>query len=186
MDEAGVRFSVGPLITMLKKEFFKRSAIVVARDLVGKVLVRKISNKILRFKIVETEAYEGSKDLASHASRGQTQRNTPMFGEAGTIYVYFTYGMHHMLNIVCARVGHPSAVLIRGLQGVVGPGRLTKKLEINKDLNNKKLGKASGLWVEQGGVGEEKIKILRTPRIGIDYSGPIWSKKLYRFVLFAQ
>jgi DNA-3-methyladenine glycosylase len=178
---------------MLPKEFFNRSSVIVAKDLLGKFLCRKLNGKVEKFKIVETEAYEGFTDKASHASRGKTLRNSPMFEEAGTIYVYFTYGMHYMLNIVCGDKGHPSAVLIRGIEGVVGPGRLTKYLNVDKTLNNQKLGKKVGLWIESlptqishgrnKSVYAEKTKILKTPRIGVDYSGPIWSKKLWRFVL---
>ena len=166
----------------LKVEFFDRNAVVVARVLIGKYLVRKAGNKTYSYKIVETEAYEGLKDKASHANRGQTPRNTPMFDHPGTIYVYFTYGMHWMLNIVCGKKGHPAAVLIRGVEGCIGPARLTKKLKIDKDLNSKILGRKSGLWIEDNSV-NKKLKIIKTSRIGVDYAGPIWSKKLYRFVL---
>ena len=176
----------------LRSEFFDKKAPVVARDLLGKYLVRKIGNNVKKYRIVETEAYEGLLDKASHASRGETPRNKPMFGKPGTIYVYFTYGMHWMLNIVCDKVGHPAAVLIRGVEDCIGPGRLTKKLKINKDLNNKSLGKKSGLWIEEDKHTNIRMmrmkrmttnKILKTPRIGVNYAGPIWSKKLYRFVL---
>ena len=170
---------------VLKSEFFDRSAVLVAKDLLGKYLVRKIGGKIEKYKIIETEAYEGVKDKASHASRGQTERNTPMFGQSGTIYVYFTYGMHWMLNISCGKKGHPAAVLIRGVEDCNGPGRVTKKLKIDRKLNGKLLGKKSGLWIKVIG-NSEKLKILKTPRIGINSAGPIWSKKLYRFVLKDQ
>lgn len=168
---------------VLPKEFFDRTAVVVARDLIGKTLVRKIDGKIVRFKIIETEAYEGLEDKASHASRGKTTRNKVMFEEAGTIYIYFTYGMHYMLNIVCGPKDHPSAVLVRGIEGCIGPGRLTKKLGIDKNLNNQKLSRKVGLWFELTPANQEKIKIKKTPRIGVDYAGLVWSKKLYRFVI---
>ena len=158
----------------------------MAKDLIGKYLVRVVDGKKEVCKIIETEAYEGFKDKASHASRGKTPRNSPMFDKPGTIYVYFTYGMHWMLNIVCGKKGHPAAVLIRGVEDCIGPGRLTKKLKIDKSLNGKMLGKKSGLWISAyaEGPGEtRKIEILKTPRVGVDYAGPIWSKKLYRFVL---
>ncbi len=101
--------------TILGPEFFDRPALTVARELLGKYLVRKVGRKEVALMITETEAYDGFKDKASHASRGQTLRNTPMFDTAGTIYVYFTYGMHWMLNIVCGKKGYPAAILIRGL-----------------------------------------------------------------------
>ena len=171
---------------ILDKKFFDRSSVVVAKDLLGKYLVRSIDGKKVVSKIVETEAYEGLEDKASHAHRGQTPRNTPMFGEPGTIYVYFTYGMHWMLNITCGKKGHPSAVLIRGVEDCIGPARLTKKLGIDKMLNGKMLGRQAGLWIIEKNIIENKFKVLRTPRIGIRSSGPIWSNKLYRFVLVSN
>ena len=109
---------------ILGPEFFDRPTLVVARELLGKYLVRRMDGnpstglraREIALMIMETEAYDGHKDKASHASRGQTPRNTPMFGQACTIYMYFTYGMHWMLNIVCGKAGYPAAVLIRGLQ----------------------------------------------------------------------
>jgi DNA-3-methyladenine glycosylase len=132
--------------------------------------------------IVETEAYGAAHDKASHARSGKTARNAPMFDGPGTIYVYLTYGMHWLLNLVVDKKEYPSAVLIRGLEGVTGPARLTKKLQIGKGLNRKTLGKASGLWVEDRGVVIEKSDIKKTPRVGVDYAG-VWAKKPYRFVL---
>lgn len=166
---------------ILNKSFFDRDSLLVAKDLLGKKLVIVRGSKKEKFTIIETESYGGYKDLASKSHRGQTPGNAPMFGKPGTIYVYFTYGMHWMLNIVCHKQGYPSAVLIRGIEGCSGPGRITKKLGIDKKLNEKILGKKSGLWIEEGN--KDIIKIKRTPRIGIDSSGPIWSKKLYRFLL---
>ncbi|KKW05729.1 MAG: hypothetical protein UY39_C0051G0006 [Candidatus Kaiserbacteria bacterium GW2011_GWC2_49_12] len=99
---------------LLKRDFFERPTLVIARGLIGKYLVRRINGRTMSLMITEVEAYDGFDDEASHASRGQTARNTPMFGEAGTIYVYFTYGMHWMLNIVCGKEKYPAAVLIRG------------------------------------------------------------------------
>lgn len=165
----------------LPHSFFNRKTLHVARDLIGKYLVREIDGKTIREKITETEAYVGPHDLACHSSRGRTRRNEPMFCAPGTIYVYFTYGMHWMLNIVTEEKDFGAAVLIRGTENVSGPARLTKYLKIDKSLNGKKLGKKTGLWVEDG----EKVslkKILRTPRIGIAYAGD-WVKKPYRFIL---
>lgn len=167
---------------VLNKNFFNRKTLVVAKDLLGKYLVRKIGKKIVREKITEVEAYVGPHDLACHSARGRTTRNEPMYSEAGTIYVYFTYGMHWMLNIVTEKKDFPSAVLIRGTQNIYGPARLTKALKIDKRLNGKHLGKKSGLWIENGE--KKNWKILRTPRIGIHYAGPIWRNKKYRFVLY--
>lgn len=167
---------------VLKKEFFDRPTITVAKDLIGKFLVRNIEGKMIALMITETECYDGFEDKASHASRGQTPRNTPMFAEAGTIYVYFTYGMHWMLNIVCGKEKYPAAVLIRGIEGITGPARLTKALKIDKQLNGTILSKKTGLWIEDRGAKIPKSKILRTPRIGVAYAGE-WAGKPWRFVL---
>jgi DNA-3-methyladenine glycosylase len=193
----------GVFIYCSDKEFFDRPALVVAKDLIGKYLVRKIGSKEIALMIIETEAYFGFKDQGSHSHRGQTPRNTPMFMQAGTIYVYFTYGMHWMLNLVCHKEGFPAAVLIRGLSfaktlhsGEInrtpprrvfatqmqlnGPAKLTKFLKIDKNLNAKPLGKKSGLWIEDRGVKVPQIK--KTPRIGIPNRGA-WTLKPWRFVI---
>ena len=171
----------------LSHSFFNRKTLIVAKELLGKYLVRKVGGKIIMEKITETEAYVGAHDLACHSSRGKTERNKIMFEEAGTIYVYFTYGMHWMLNIVTEEKGCPTAVLIRGTEHVSGPARLTKKFQIDKKLNGKKLGKKSDLWIAspRRSLGEgrkTKLKILGTPRIGVSYAG-VWAEKPYRFIL---
>lgn len=166
----------------LSRSFFERSAVAVARDLLGCTLVRKRGKTLARLPITETEGYEGPHDLGSHASRGKTARNEAMFGPAGVWYVYFVYGNHWMLNVVTGKRGHPAAVLIRCVGEYGGPGRLTKALGIDKSFNSKPAARSTGLWLEQGKrVSARDIK--RTPRIGIDYAGPVWSKKPYRFVL---
>ena len=170
--------------------FFERKTTLVARDLVGKYLVRRYystSRKrfvVAREKITETEAYVGPHDLACHSSKGRTARTEVMYKEAGTIYVYFIYGMHWMLNIVTEEKDYPAAVLIRGTEHANGPARVTSLLSIDKELNGKKLGTKSGLWIESAlKIKNSKLKIERLPRIGVSYAGPIWSKKLYRFKL---
>ena len=163
--------------------FFNRPAYIVAKDLLGKYLVRKIEDEEIASMIVETEAYEGMDDLGSHASKGRTPRTEIMFQKAGRIYIYLIYGMYHMLNIVTGKKDHPAAVLIRGVVGAMGPGRLTQKMEIGKQLNTLSLGKETGLWIEDRGIKVNKKDIKITPRIGVDYAGPIWSQKLWRFVL---
>lgn len=175
---------------IVRAAFFDRPPQEVARDLLGKYLVRRMDGKTIAAMIVETEAYDGENDLACHARAGKTARNAPMFGHPGTIYVYFTYGMHWMLNLVCGKREYPAAVLIRGLETsagwrIDGPARLTKSLAIDKQLNNKKLGKPSGLWIEDYGVRIPSRKIHRTPRIGVAYAGA-WAKKPWRFVLIEK
>lgn len=168
---------------IIQKTFFERNSVIVAKELSGKFLVRKIGGKKIALMITETEAYEGFEDKASHASRGKTTRNAPMFGPAGFWYVYFTYGMHWMLNIVCGKKGHPAAVLIRGVEGINGPARLTKFLKINKKFNGAKAAPKTGLWLEDRGVEIKPEEIKKLPRIGVAYAGPIWAKKPYRFIL---
>lgn len=169
---------------VLGPDFFNRPALTVARELIGKYLVRRVGSKVVALMITETEAYFGFDDLGSHASRGKTVRNTPMYMEAGTIYVYFTYGMHWMLNLVCGRKEYPAAVLLRGAGEVVGPARLTKFLQIDKSLNTLPMGKKAGLWVEDRGVLVPPRQIKKTPRIGIPNRG-VWTSKPWRFVLAA-
>jgi DNA-3-methyladenine glycosylase len=163
--------------------FFDRPTVRVARDLIGCHLVRERNGAIERYMIVETEAYDGPADLACHAAKGRTKRTEVLFGKPGHFYVYFVYGMHWLLNVVTGPEGYPSGVLIRGVEGTSGPARLTKKLGITGLLHGKKSSNESGLWIE---IPDKKIpsnKIMRTPRIGIDYAGPIWSQKKYRFIL---
>lgn len=167
---------------VLKQEFFDRPTLTVARDLLGKYLVRRWRGKEMAYKITEVEAYDGHKDKASHAHRGRTSRNEVMFGEAGHWYVYFTYGMHWMLNIVAGSKDYPAAVLIRGVEGIDGPGKLAKALHITRTLNEKPALRASGLWIEDRGVKVPKNEIEKTPRIGIKYAKE-WVDKAYRFVL---
>ncbi|HTW96464.1 MAG TPA: DNA-3-methyladenine glycosylase, partial [Candidatus Methylomirabilis sp.] len=99
---------------ILKEKFFTRPTLLVARDLLGKFLVRKIGKKEVAVMITEVEAYDGPKDLASHASRGMTDRNAIMFGAGGYFYVYLCYGMYEMLNIVTGPKNYPAAILLRG------------------------------------------------------------------------
>lgn len=170
---------------VLRPAFFERSTLTVAKDLLGKYLVRRVGGREVALIITETEAYFGFDDKGSHAHRGRTERNTPMFGKAGAIYVYFTYGMHWMLNLVCGKPGFPAAVLIRGAGEVVGPARLTKFLKIDKRLNALPLGKKSGLWVEDRGVKLSPKHIKKTPRIGIPNRG-VWTCKPWRFAMIVN
>lgn len=176
-------------------EFFNRPAPVVAYELLGKFLVRRIGRREIAVMITETEAYEGPNDKASHASRGMTTRNKVMFGPPGFWYVYFTYGMHWMLNVVTGKKGYPAAVLIRGVEGVNGPARLTKFFKIDKRFNGMSAttealtrGQPATraddiLWIEDRGVRIPKNRIHSGPRIGVAYAGPYWSNRKYRFYL---
>lgn len=165
---------------VLGKEFFNRSAPVVARELLGKFLVRKIGKREVAVMITEAEAYNGPKDLAAHSSKGRTARTEVMFGPAGVWYVYFVYGLHEMLNVVTKKDG--AAVLIRGIEGYDGPAKLTTFLKINRSFNKKKADKSSGLWVEDRGVRIVPREIKKGPRVGVDYAG-LWAKKPWRFII---
>lgn len=167
---------------ILGSEFFNRKTLRVAQELLGSMLVRKIDGKISRYKINEVEAYIGPHDLACHSSRGRTRRTEIMFGDPGTIYMYFIYGMYWMLNIVTEKKDYPAAILIRGVEGISGPGRLTKELQLNGKLNGKIANPENGLWFEKSSEALHSKFIKRTPRIGVAYSGK-WAEKKYRFIL---
>ena len=168
---------------ILGRRFFNRPALVVARALLGKFLVRRWGRKRVALQISEVEAYDGLRDRASHAHRGKTTRNAPMFGEAGRWYLYFVYGTHWMLNIVTGPRGYPAAVLIRSAGEVQGPGRLTHALHLGGRENTQPSARKTGLWIEDRGEKPRRVQIARSPRIGVAYAGPVWAKKQYRFVL---
>ena len=159
---------------ILTPDFFNRPTLQVAEELIGKYLVRHQQKLI----ITDVEAYDGPQDLACHASKGRTPRTEVMFGPAGRFYVYFCYGVHWMLNIVTGPPG--TAILIRGAGDIQGPARLTKALQIDNSFNTKPAVPTTGLWFEESGITPE---IEKSPRIGVDYAGPIWSKKPYRLTL---
>ena len=159
----------------------QRDTLANARLLLGCRLVvgHGVARRALR--ITEVEAYDGPEDRASHASRGRTARNAPMFGSAGIWYVYLCYGIHEMLNLVTGPVGYPAAVLIRGVEGINGPGRLTRALGIDRRTNGKPATRTTGLWIERADEVPDG-EIESTPRIGVGYAGPVWSAKPWRLV----
>lgn len=176
----------------LKRNFYKQPTLNVAKNLLGKYLVHKSGNKILSGKIVETEAYVGPKDLASHASRGRTPRTELMFGEAGHTYIYLIYGMYYCFNIVTENKDYPAAVLIRALEPaegfieknkklINGPGKLCREMKIDKNLNGADL-TGNKIWIEDRGEGVSNSKIIANKRIGIDYAGK-YKDKLWRFYI---
>jgi len=164
-------------------EVRSRDTVELARWLLGKTLVRTRGAKRLAATITEVEAYDGERDLACHASRGRTPRTDVMYGAGGVWYVYFVYGMHSMLNLVTGPEGYPAAVLIRGLDAVSGPGRLTRAFSVDLRLNRAVASPESGLHLEDPGILIPRKRILATPRIGVDYAGPVWSAKPWRFRL---
>ncbi len=164
----------------LNSDFFKENAVDLAPKLLGKTIVRRMENgSFERFIIVDVEAYCGESDLACHASKGRTKRTEVMYHEGGKVYVYLIYGMYWMLNFVCGKKNDPQAILIRGLKGISGPGRVGKTLMLNKSFYGENLSTSERLWLEDRQLKIPKINISK--RIGIEYSGEIWSNKLYRF-----
>jgi DNA-3-methyladenine glycosylase len=162
----------------LTREFFERDVLQVAPDMVGKILVRK-SIGIHRHLITEVEAYSGIEDQASHARFGRTTRNSIMFARGGLVYVYLIYGMYWMLNVVTGPENHPQAILIRGLQGINGPGKLTKALGIDRTFYGEDLSTSGRIWIENG---LEKPDFIQTPRFGIAYAGEPWKSKPWRYI----
>ena len=179
------------------RRFYNRDTLIVAPELLGKLLVRRESSGLLVGKIVETEAYRGVDDPASHSHRGKTPRNAVMFGAPGIAYVYFTYGNHYCLNAVTEDEGTPAAVLIRAvepLEGVdlmmrnrgvekltevgSGPGKLTKALQITREQNGCDLtDPASDLKICEPSEAGKVFETVRTTRIGIRLA----QDKLWRF-----
>jgi len=165
--------------TTLDVTYFQRDVLEVAPDLIGKYLVRCYGDGCMeRMRIVETEAYRGVEDMACHAHKGRTKRTEVMFHIGGELYVYLIYGMYYMLNIVTGIKDEPQAVLIRGVEGVWGPGRLTKRLRIDAGFNGEVI-PSTRIWVEDSG---ERPHHITTPRIGVGYAG-VWKDKPWRFVL---
>ncbi|MCL4404105.1 DNA-3-methyladenine glycosylase [Patescibacteria group bacterium] len=163
----------------LPSEFFDRPTLKVAEELLGKYLVRRYRGRERAAMITEVEAYDGPRDKASHASRGRTERNKVMFGESGVWYPYFTYGMHWLVNIVTGPKEYPAAILIRGVEGIKGPARVTKHFKIDGKVYGKPADKKTGLWFEDRGTRIRKKDIKKGPRVGVDYAGPVWRAKDY-------
>lgn len=159
-------------------DFFYGDALEVAPLLVGKILVRRFDNGLtLRYRITETEAYRGEEDLACHASKGRTARTEVMYHRGGKVYVYLIYGIYWMLNFVTSEENYPAAVLIRGLEGIEGPGRVGKALQLNRSFYGEHLSLSNRIWVEDDGF---KPVIVAKPRIGVDYAGE-WAFNKWRF-----
>lgn len=194
------------MLTKLPYNFYARDPVAVARDLLGKALVRNLSSPagqrrggIKRVgRIVETEAYLGPHDWASHSSRGRTKRTAPLFGPVGRCYVYLIYGMYDCLNVVVGTEGRGAAVLIRALEPIQncagktsGPGLLCRALNITRALNGHDL-QDDALFIAESDIAEADAAdgprrrsapiIVARPRIGVDYAGR-WSRRLLRFYL---
>lgn len=169
----------------LELPFYAQPALTLAQDLIGKILVRRIRRKVFQARIVETEAYVGSHDLACHASKGRTNRTEVMFGPPGRAYVYLIYGMYDMFNIVAGDIDDPQAVLIRAAEplngwsiDLSGPGKFARGLQITRADNGVELTTDRLHLLDDPA---DRPQIVATPRIGIDYSGD-WKHELLRFV----
>jgi DNA-3-methyladenine glycosylase len=187
---------------ILNRGFYSRDTAIVAKELIGKLLVKKYQDLQISGIITETEAYYGETDPASHAFRGRTPRTEIMFGKAGLAYIYFCYGMYYMLNVVTEREEIPGAVLIRALLPISGtdimsmrrntrdikklangPGKITIALCIDINDNGKDLtytrNLPGDLTIHNLGIAPCSNNILQTPRIGISTA----KEKHLRFVL---
>jgi DNA-3-methyladenine glycosylase len=188
--------SVNSVVKLLPREFYNRPTLTVARELLGARLVRVLDGQRLSGFITEAEAYIGEEDLGCHAKAGLTPRTAVMYGPPGHAYVYFTYGMHWMLNAVTGPEGFPAAVLIRALQPVegvetisarragrdtLGPAKLTQALGIDRVLNGADLcARTAGLWIEEG-IPVPDADVTVGPRVGLDTVPEPWKSKPWRF-----
>ena len=184
----------------LPRSFYNRPTLIVARELIGATIVRVENDVRIAGMIVETEAYVGENDLGCHAKAGKTPRTQVMYGEAGGAYVYFTYGMHWMLNAVTEAEGFPAAVLIRAIQPLEGietiesrrgkqpqakwtdgPAKLAQALGIDNSFNNVDLcSQKSSLWIEEGkSISDENVTI--GARVGLTNVPEPWKSKPWRF-----
>ncbi|MDY5869936.1 MAG: DNA-3-methyladenine glycosylase [Lachnospiraceae bacterium] len=164
----------------LGRNYFSRPATELAPELIGKLLCRRVEEEIYRYRITETECYFGEEDTACHASKGRTERTKVLYEQGGTAYVYLCYGMHSLFNVVTGKKGHPEAVLIRGITGYNGPGKLTRAMMINRDLNGEDLVESNRLWVEDDGY---RPDYTVAKRVGIDYATPEYRDILWRYVI---
>jgi len=170
----------------LPRSFYDRDTQEVARDLLGKHLVHVADGAARVGRIVETEAYLGPHDLAAHSAKGLTPRTRVMFGPPGHAYVYLIYGMYWCMNVVTEREGHASAVLLRALEPVrgiegrtQGPGLLCRAMGIDKRLHGHDLLSRELFIADPGNA--RPVRIVRRPRVGVDYAGPRWAGRLLRF-----
>ena len=175
-----------PRLRKLSRKFYDVPSIELAPALLGTTLVHRLEDgRELRARIVETEAYCGTQDLASHASKGRTARTEVMFGQAGRAYVYLIYGMYQMLNVVAGKTqpGEAEAVLIRAAEplddwdaDLSGPGKLAREMQITRTYNTIDLTGGVLFFLERTG----SPHIVKTPRVGVDYAKH-WKDELLRF-----
>ena len=165
----------------LHSHFYQQDAVTVAEKLLGKILIRVFDDgTTLHYRITETEAYLGEEDKACHASKGRTARTDIMYCDGGKIYVYLIYGMYWMLNVVTDTENHPQAVLIRGIDRIIGSGKVGRELKIDKSFYGEDLLGSYRIWIEDA---PDESDFSTAPRIGIDYAGEEWRNKAWRFIL---
>ncbi len=169
----------------LRRPFFRRPAAEVAPALIGKILVRHRHGKEFQARVVETEAYLGPHDLASHASKGRTRRTEVLFGPAGRAYVYLIYGLHEMLNVVAGGLGEAQAVLIRAAEpldgwkaDLSGPGRLARAFQITRSEYGLDLTGGQLYFLDDPTY---RARVVAAKRVGIDYAGE-WKNAPLRFL----
>ncbi|MBI2551719.1 DNA-3-methyladenine glycosylase [Candidatus Uhrbacteria bacterium] len=182
----------------MPRTFYTHPTLTVAKDLLGKFLVRRMpGGKVLAGKIVETEAYIGPQDRASHAFGGKrTPRNEAEYLIGGHVYIYLVYGMYWQFNISTGRQGSPECVLIRALEPDLnvkwkmqnvkfsnGPGKLCRWMKLDKSFYGEDLTKSRRLWLENRGVRVSRAQIVSGPRVGIDYAGAYFAARPWRFYL---
>ncbi len=164
----------------LSENFFRRDCLDVAPELVGKILVHRLSDgTVLKERIAETEVYRGEEDKACHASKGKTERTKILYGESGIIYIYLCYGIHWLMNIVTGEKDNPQCVLLRAGEIHNGPAKFTKYMQTDGSFNNRKIYGNSDIWIEDDGFRPE---IKTAVRVGIDYAGDYWKNKKWRFI----
>jgi len=168
-------------MSRINSDIFKLPATELAPMLLGKILCVKKDNVVTSLRITETEAYFGEEDTACHAHKGRTPRTEILYCEGGRVYVYLCYGIHSLMNIISGEEGHPEGVLIRGVEGFNGPGKLTKHLGINRSYNNLSVINSDVIWIEDDGFVPKKI--MKSPRIGIDYATKEYRDILWRFYI---
>ncbi|MDY3846188.1 MAG: DNA-3-methyladenine glycosylase [Eubacteriales bacterium] len=160
-------------------DFYRRHATEIAPSLIGKYLCRRLDDgTLVRAKITETECYFGEDDTACHAHKGKTDRTSTLYEDGGIAYVYLCYGIHSLLNVVTGERDFPEAVLIRGVEDINGPGKLTKALKIDRTFNRENLIDSQRLWIDDA----PPVSYIKTPRIGIDYAEEKDRNILWRFV----
>lgn len=186
----------------LDRRLVSGDAVSTARSLLGTLLVRDAEGQRCIGRIVETEAYAGTRDRASHARAGRTPRTAVMFGPPGHAYVYLVYGMHHCLNVVCGPDGEAAAVLIRALEPIAGqglmrqrrgrtagkdvrmaagPARACQALDIDRSFVGTDLLRPGPLWLAAPSEPPADADLVCGPRIGVDYAGPDWAARPWRF-----